>query len=85
MEFKTEVIVDVEVNVICKRCHNELNCSYYRTFGDLEVQFCESCKKEILEKLDDISEIIREVVKHEEFEAIREVGHLLDDIKDIVY
>jgi hypothetical protein len=49
------------------------------------VQFCESCKKEILEKLDDISESIREVVKHEEFEAIREVGHLLDDIKDIVY
>lgn len=85
MEIRTEVIADIEVNIICKRCNNELNCSYDRKFGDLEVQFCESCKKEILEKLNDIAEFIREVVEHEEFEAIGEVGHLLDDIKNIIH
>ncbi len=85
MEIRTEAIVDVEVNIICERCHNELNCVYDRNFDDIEVQFCEHCKNDIFKKINDISEITAKVIKNEDFAGLKDADDLLEEIKDIVY
>lgn len=83
--MRTEAIADIEVNIICKRCNNELNCSYDRKFGDLEVQFCEHCKYEIIKEIENIEKLINEVMSQNDLDKLDIALFYLEEIKDIIY
>ena len=85
MEITTEVIANVEINLICARCNNKINGSYDREFGDLEVQFCEHCKQEIVKEVEDTEALINEVISQGDNDKLDIALSYLKEIKDIIY